>query len=194
MKLDVKQCGNLRLVGFKITTSHTTAGIDIPALWSKLHEARRTGRIPVGAGSKPYAVYHHYKHQNQSHYTYFVGFCMEQPTISILLDTELEMVYVPRSRYAVFKAHGPFPDRMLSIWDWIWKHPSMQNDLRHAVEVYPEHHDLLADTDLELWVNLENYAAPIDETTLAELSEIAHGYRTATSGLALREKQLMQAA
>lgn len=174
MKLDVKNCGNLRLVGFKITTTISTAAQDIPQLWAKLYQARKDNRLPEGVGAKPFAVYHHYKHQNQSHYTYFVGFPMEQPTISVLLDTELEMAYVPYSRYAVFRASGSFPDRMLSIWNWIWKQGSLNDEVRHSVEVYPEATELLADTELEFWVNLDAQTQPIDEVAMNQLADYLH--------------------
>lgn len=170
MKLDIKHCGNIRLVGYKITTTHATASQDIPALWDKLRQARAQGRLPQDIGDRPYAVYHDYNSQQIDKYTYFIGYAMEQPTISVLLDTELETAYVPRSRYAIFKTAGYFPERMLEVWQWIWKRGSLRNATHHTVEVYPWGYDLSSATEMEIWVNLEANTTSQDD--LAELQQL----------------------
>lgn len=169
MKLDVKNCGNLRLVGFSINTSNATATEDIPALWQKLNRARANGRFPQDISTKAYAFYNDYKLNTGDAYTYFVGFAMEQPTISVLLDDEIETAYIPMSNYAVYKLEGFFPDQMLSFWHWVWRDENLKRPMRHDLEVYDNGCNPYAHTEMEVWLNLNNRVHNPSPEKLAEL-------------------------
>jgi len=108
------------VMGIKRRTSNADGRsvADIPACWQEFHSQNMASKITNRSKTPAmFAVYSEYDSDWTGEYAYLLG---SEVTKADKIPEGLAVTKIPAQTYAVFKAAGPMPDAILTVWMSVW--------------------------------------------------------------------------
>lgn len=139
------------VIGVPIKTSNKQFQEEAPLLWQRFFTEDLAEEIPNQVDDHLIAVYTEYEGDYTQPFTYLLG-----RQVSHLEDIPKGMIgiEIEESPYAVFTAHGPFPDAMVQKWHTIWE-SDIDRSYTTDFEIYPPDFDQEEAPKIKIYIALK---------------------------------------
>lgn len=148
LEIQGKKC----VIGFPIRTSNAQFQEEAPLLWQRFFSENLGESIPNQIDDHLIVVYTEYEGDYTQPFTYLLG-----RVVSHLKDIPQGMrgIEIKKSPYAVFTAHGPFPDTMAQTWNTIWV-SDIERSYTTDFEIYPPDFDQEDTPEIKIYIAVKD--------------------------------------
>lgn len=138
------------LIGIKVNTSNEKCPIDCPLIWEKFLKEKVFEKIPSKISNNCFGLYTDYEGDCTKPFAYVVG--CEVSTLDSIPEGMVGIT-IPKGKYVVFTAKGPFPQSMSTVWQEIWAAP-IQRAYKVDYEVYTPDFRPQGSPEINIYVSL----------------------------------------
>ncbi|MBI2742852.1 MAG: AraC family transcriptional regulator [Chlamydiales bacterium] len=135
MDYTTKKTDRKYMIGIELKTCREDgrAEREIPAHWERFFKEGVAAKIPHKVSDDTLALYTDYEGDATKPYSMIIG--CEVSKIDEIPEGMVAKT-IPRARYAIVKAMGPFPEALIKTWKKIWT-SALKRTYTGDFEVYP---------------------------------------------------------
>lgn len=152
MGYDLETQGKKWVIGVPIKTSNARFQEEAPLLWQRFYSEGLAEKIPNRIDQNLIVVYTDYEGDYTQPFTYLMGCSVSNLNT---IPQGMRGIEIAESPYAVFTAHGPFPEAMVQTWHAIWESHILRS-YTTDFEVYPPDFDQQNTPEIKIYIALKS--------------------------------------